>query len=98
MGAVSWFHLAIVQCGKVFRNCNIRHFAKGREGREPVACWAMHLRVALQSIRRQSMIQSIPLKKLAPSPRNVRKSSDVPADLQEHYDMAKWREEAKCPR
>ena len=29
------------------------------------------------------MIQSIPLKKLVPSPRNVRKSSDVLADLHE---------------
>jgi ParB family transcriptional regulator, chromosome partitioning protein len=34
------------------------------------------------------MIQSIPLKKLVPSPRNVRKSSDVLADLQLRADIA----------
>ena len=34
------------------------------------------------------MIQSIPLKKLVPSPRNVRKSSDVLADLQLQADIA----------
>lgn len=34
------------------------------------------------------MIQSISLKKLAPSPRNVRKSSDVLADLQLRADIA----------
>lgn len=34
------------------------------------------------------MIQSIPLKKLAASPRNVRKSSDVLADLQLRADIA----------
>ncbi|MGB3409396.1 MAG: ParB/RepB/Spo0J family partition protein, partial [Jannaschia sp.] len=34
------------------------------------------------------MIQSIPLKKLAASPRNVRKSSDVLADLQLRADLA----------
>jgi ParB family chromosome partitioning protein len=33
------------------------------------------------------MIQSIPLKKLVPSPRNVRKSSDVLADLQLRADI-----------
>lgn len=34
------------------------------------------------------MIQSIPLKKLVPSPRNVRKSNDVLADLQLRADIA----------
>ena len=34
------------------------------------------------------MIQSIPLKKLIPSPRNVRKASDVLADLQLRADIA----------
>ena len=34
------------------------------------------------------MIQSIPLKKLAASPRNVRKSSDLLADLQLRADIA----------
>ena len=34
------------------------------------------------------MIQSIPLKKLVQSPRNVRKSSDVLADLQLRADIA----------
>ena len=34
------------------------------------------------------MIHSIPLKKLVPSPRNVRKSSDVLADLQLRADIA----------
>ena len=34
------------------------------------------------------MIQSIPLKKLVPSPRNVRKSSDDLADLQLRADIA----------
>ena len=34
------------------------------------------------------MIQSIPLKKLVPSPRNVRKSSEVLADLQLRADIA----------
>lgn len=34
------------------------------------------------------MIQSIPLKKLVPSPRNVRKSSDMLADLQLRADIA----------
>lgn len=34
------------------------------------------------------MFQSIPLKKLVPSPRNVRKSSDVLADLQLRADIA----------
>src|SRR3546814_18451619 len=55
------------------------------------ALWAFgprdrHLR--LHSIRRTPMIQSIPLKKLVPSPRNVRKSSDVLADLQLRADIA----------
>ena len=34
------------------------------------------------------MIQSIPLNKLVPSPRNVRKSSDALADLQLRADIA----------
>src|SRR3546814_2676817 len=55
------------------------------------ALWACgprdpHLR--LHSIRRTPMIQSISLKKLVPSPRNVRKSSDDLADLQLRADIA----------
>jgi ParB family chromosome partitioning protein len=42
----------------------------------------------LHPIRRKPMIQSIALKKLVPSPRNVRKSSDVLADLQLRADIA----------
>src|SRR3546814_16800594 len=55
------------------------------------ALWAFgprdrHLR--LHSIRRTPMIQSIPLKKLVPSPRNVRKSRNVLDDLQLRADIA----------
>src|SRR5690606_38994895 len=46
------------------------------------------LTCAIHPIRRYPMIHSIPLKKLAQSPRNVRKSSDVLADIQLRADIA----------